>query len=332
MLHKILELIQFVWNLLSFIGLVTFLSLIYKAIKNLIILRDLDRLEKSYSLGLEHAKKNLRELGFTLNKLPNEIVVELSCKGDKILSSKIRTFIKKGIGRIKGKEYFNIVIFSDMSYEEQLVFIIKKTFESVLSYEKVLGIDFRETLVLYYSYKFAFSSEKLVSKEVVNILEKEFQESRFKEVVLKLDSKPLEENITLNPPPEVRPLLDRVIIPILELKSTEISNVDDLSTIELVRIEMQDLLTKIAEGKIGVLFIGKKDPNKYLGYVNTRIHEFEGILICARGIYIAIIKDISRLIEEQLGTSKLYSQTFEGNLTDDSNKLTPYKYVLLKVK
>jgi hypothetical protein len=77
---------------------------------------------------------------------------------------------------------------------------------------------------------------------------------------LKLDSKELEERVTLNPLPEVRPLLDKVIIPIIELKNNEIRNVNDLNAIELTRMKMQDLLNKISEGRIGIIFYRYKKP------------------------------------------------------------------------
>jgi hypothetical protein len=312
------------------------LKKLFALTKYFIVLRDLKRLEKTYSSSLKFAKGNLKELGLIVNKLPEEIVIETAYKDDMVLFSRIRAFFKKNvIGKLRGKEIFSITIFGNMSYEEQVAFIIQKSFESIISakYEKVLGIDFRESLVIYYSYKLAFLSEDLVGKGVTLILERKFNEAKFKEIILKLDSKELEESITLNPPPEVRPLLDRVIMPIIELKSQEISPINDLSTIELTRREMQQLLTKIAEGKIGILFIGSRTPEEYLQYIKSRIDEFEGVLICARGkrtiLCDPIVREISKEYQGSLGIETPSVKTFEGTLPSEENRPLNYKYVLI---
>jgi len=320
------------------IGLIAspIIKTLFKAIKYLVALKDLGRLEKTYSSVLKYAKKNLKELGLILNKLPEEIVVETTYKDDVALFSRFRAFFKKNIvGKLRGKEILSITIFGNMSYEEQIAFIIQKAFEAIISseYEKVLGVDFRDSLVTYYSYKFAFLSQSLVGKGVTLMLERKFNEAKFKEIILKLDSKELEANITLNPPPEVRPLLDRVIMPIIELKSQEISPINDLSTIELTRREMQQLLTKIAEGKIGILFIGSRTPEEYLQYLKSRIDEFEGVLICARGkraiLCDHLVPEIIKEYQGSLGIETPSVKTFEGTLPSEENRLLYYKYVLI---
>lgn len=306
------------------------------AIRFFVAFKDLRKLEKTYSSALNFAKRNLKELGLILNKLPEEIVVEMAYKDDVALFSRFRAFFKKNIiGKLRGKEILSITIFSNMSYEEQIAFIIQKAFEAMISseYEKVLGVDFRDSLVIYYSYKFAFLSQSLVGKGVTLILERKFNEAKFKEIIIKLDSKELEANITLNPPPEVRPLLDRVIIPIIELKSQEISPINDLSTIELTRREMQELLTKIAKGKIGILFIGSRTPEEYLQYVKSRIDEFEGVLICARGKRVILcdylVPEIIKEYQSSFGIETPYIKTFKCTLPSEENRPLLYKYVLI---
>jgi len=343
MLDKILEFIEhqlpYLRDVISYLlGLASLplVKFLWTTIKNWFALRDLKRLEKSYSSVIKFAKRNLLELGFLVNKLPDEIVVEIAYKDDRALFSKFRSYLKKNIiKKIKRKECFNIIVFSDMSYDEQIAFIIQKAFESIISYEyeKVLGIDFRESLVLYYSYKFAFLCEKIVGKKVVHLLERKFNEAKFKDIILKLDSKELEERVTLNPPPEVRPLLDRVIIPIIELKNNEIRNVNDLSAIELTRKKMHDLLNKISEERIGIIFIGIKNPDEYLHYIKERIDEFEGILICTRGKFTNLceyfIKEIGSILWKELNISRPYVEIFEGDLPSETNKPVHYKYVLI---
>ena len=169
-------------------------------------------------------------------------------------------------------------------------------------------------------------------------MERRFQETRdeCREVVLKLDSKELEKQITLNPPPEVRPLLDRVVIPILELKSREMERVNDIVTIELTKAKMRQVLTALAQGKIAVLFIGKKRPDEYLEYVKGRIGEFKGLLVCSRGTYANLYDKLihSKLIEiikEKL-SPEIEVLTFEGVLTSEESCVMRYKYVLFLLK
>jgi len=55
-----------------------------------------------------------------------------------------------------------------------------------------------------------------------------FKNSKYRDVIIRLDSKELEAKITLNPP-KVQPLLGRVIIPILELRNKELEGIADLA-------------------------------------------------------------------------------------------------------
>lgn len=57
----------------------------------------------------------------------------------------------------------------------QIAFIIKEVFKSIMPFEKVLGIDLRDAPISYCSYRFVLSSEEIVEREVINLLEKDFQ-------------------------------------------------------------------------------------------------------------------------------------------------------------
>jgi hypothetical protein len=95
------------------IGLIAspIIKTLFKAIKYLVALKDLGRLEKTYSSVLKYAKKNLKELGLILNKLPEEIVVETTYKDDVALFSRFRAFFKKNIvGKLRARARFKLAL------------------------------------------------------------------------------------------------------------------------------------------------------------------------------------------------------------------------------
>ena len=317
--------------MLGLLGLSTILKFLYDFITTYL---DLRRIEVSYSQALKFVRENLEEISFVINKLPEEIVVESTYKGTRTVSSRLLAFSKKVVKRLKKKEYRDIIVFSDMSYPEQIAFILKKVFEAILPFERVLSSELRETITSYYAYKFALKCEERVGKEVVSVLEREFQKTKYREIVLKLDSVKLEEKITLNPPPEVKPLLDRVIIPMLELRSREVATLEDVIQVEIGKAEMEKILRAISKGLIGVLFIGKKSPEEYLGYVNERIGSFRGLLVCSRGSYAGVYE---KLIHERLvslinricGFMEVIEKRFEGEVeAKEPGKSIFHRYVL----
>lgn len=247
--------IDLIREFLEIVGAITIIS---KVISYLVGRRELRKIEESYSKARGYIEEKLPDMSFTLNYLPDAIVLEKATKGERGLSSILTTGIKKIIQKIKGRHYYHIIVFDDLSLPQQIAFILKKTFEAIFPFQNVLEIDLRECLVIYYSYKFAKASEKLVGTETIDLLEKELQKNRYKDMIINLDSKELESNITLNPPPEIRPLLDRVIIPILRLKAQKMASITDISMIESTKTKMRNFLDRLSRGLIGVLFIGRK--------------------------------------------------------------------------
>lgn len=331
-------LITILRKILEFVGLVTVIYLLRNFTNFLFKNRDLSRIERTYSESLKYMKRNMPGSYYILSKLPDEIIIETTYRGERIISSRFRTTIKKLFKRIFKKKYIDIIIFSDMSYPEQLAFIIKKTFEMGLRYEKVLEKDFRDSLVAYYSYKFALTSKDIVEKDTLDILESDFQRCQYKEVILNLDSKELEETITLNPPPEVAPLLDRVIIPLLDFKNKEMMSINELSVIESVKIKMRELLTNIGKGNIAILFIGKKMPEEYLSYIKDKIASFKGLLVCSRGTYVSVYREflhneIKELLKSVFNTNDIVEEYFEGYIRlEGDDKDVYYKMVLFLIK
>lgn len=327
--------VELIWNFLALVGFGTVIYAISKLLKILSIFKEIGKIEDTYSKARNFIKDELSDMAFTINYLPSEIIVEKAIKGEKVLSSSLRSCLKRAVKQITRKKYIQVVIFGDMTYPEQLAYIIKKTFEAVFPFQKVLDLDLRRSLVTYYSYKFALSSEELVGRETIDLLEDELKKSPHKDMLVKLDSKELEEAITLNPPPEVRPLLDRVIIPILRLKSQELLDVTDASLIEMTKSEMSNLLQKLAERKIAILFVGQKTPDEYLAYVREKINWFDGLLICSRGLWVKthyiLEPELSTIMQNIHLTEKLATKYFEGDLLSENNETIHHRYTYMYV-
>jgi len=324
-----------IWNFLALVGFGTVIYAIFKLLKILSIFKEIGKIEHTYSKARNFIKDRLSDMAFTINYLPSEIIVEKAIKGERVLSSSLRSYLKRTVMQITRKKHVQVVIFGDMTYPEQLAYVIKKTFEAVFPFQKVLDLDLRRSLVTYYSYKFALSSEELVGRETIDLLEDELRKSPYKDMLVKLDSKELEEAITLNPPPEVRPLLDRVIIPILRLKSQELLDVTDASLIVTTKKEMHNLLQKLAERKIAVLFVGQKTPDEYLAYVKEKINWFNGLLICSRGSWIKthymLELEVLTIMQDIHSTEKLAIKCLEGDLLLENDQTMRHRYTYMYV-
>ncbi|OYT40594.1 MAG: hypothetical protein B6U89_01555 [Desulfurococcales archaeon ex4484_58] len=259
-------------------------------------------------------------------------MIEHTYRGDRIITSPILVSLRKFIRKVFMREQFiKIIIPSDLDYNEQIVYLIKQVFKEVLPIDKCLGIDFRDTLINYYAYKFAMESK--MSRDVIDLLERDFQNSKYRDIVMKLDSKELEERITLNPPPEISPLLDRVIISILDIKNRELERVKNISDIEKTRSMVEKLLMLLSKGYIAVLFIGKRKPENYLSYIRDRIEGFRGLLLCARGRYIMVLEsmydNIIEILKEHFG--EVIEERIEGVLERDGEKVRHcYIFILNK--
>lgn len=322
-----LSILHYLRDLLSIVG---FCVLLKEIAKYLLSVQQLRKIEKAYSSSLKFISER-EEMRMALRRIPSEIIVEISKKGERELSPKVRTLFKMGIAKIKRKKSFVITVFQELDIHQQMAFVIREVFKEALSFDKILEIDLRDSLIDYYSYKFGRLSN--IDKKVLEVLERKFQKSKFRELLIKLDSKELEEKITLNPPPEVRPILDRVIIPILELRENDLADIEDIATIETAKKEMRDLLEEIVREKIALLFIGRRGVNEYMQYLRERMSDFNGFLICSRGIYELACESVCNKFEELLKEKcKDYTrEEFSGKLRLNEKEIS-YRYILLRVK
>lgn len=280
--------------------------------------RRITRFEHIYSESISFLRNNLEETSVFLLRLPNRIIIETSYIDNRLAGSLILNVLGRIRLLFRKHSYVRITIPTSMNYYEQVAYIMREVFAQVLALDNVLSYELRQSLINYYAYKFAKTAGKVLDKQVIDILERDFQNSKYRDMIVRLDSKELEEKITLNPPPEVQPLLDRVVIPMLELRDKELAKVTELAKLENERSKIEKILKLLSEGVIGVLFIGKKNPEEYLSYIDEKIHGFHGLLICCRGKYADFYKEyfykvLKPKIEEYL--SEIVEESFEGYIT-----------------
>ncbi len=293
------------------------------------------RVEKVYSNSLNFIKENLEETSSVFRRLPDKIIVETIYVEGKPVRSLILSFLRKVRIPFRKQRYVKIIIPTNMNYHEQIAYIIKQVFDEVLALDNVLSYELKNSLICYYAYKFAKTSREILDKNVINILEKDFQNSKYRDIIVRLDSKELEKKITLNPPPEVKPLLDRVIIPILELKNRELSKISELARLEEEKSKIEKILKLLGNGFIGILFIGKRNPEEYLSYIDEKIYGFHGLLVCSRGKYTIFFKNdfykiLKSKIEKYLG--EIIEERFEGYIDIPEHGKIYYLYNLFLEK
>jgi len=290
------------------------------------------QIESSYSKLAGFVRENYDEPDYILRRLPNRIVIEAVHVEGRLITSSLLSRLKKTLLSLRGERYIGVIIPTNMNYYEQITYILKEALRMILALDRVLGYEFRESLVSYYAYKFAVHAGKTIDRQVVDLLERDFQNSKYRDVIIRLDSKELEAKITLNPPPEVQPLLGRVIIPILELRNKELEGIADLARLEKEKSRIEKILTLISRGEIGVLFIGKKEPGTYASYVVEKIANFKGLLVCSRGMFAKAYKEyyhkvIKAIVEEHLGN--VVEEWFEGYIELPDRGGVFHLYVLL---
>ncbi|HDI10507.1 MAG TPA: hypothetical protein ENF65_02035, partial [Euryarchaeota archaeon] len=95
------------------LSIVGFCVLLKEIAKYLLSVQQLRKIEKAYSSSLKFISER-EEMRMALRRIPSEIIVEISKKGERELSPKVRTLFKMGIAKIKRKKSFVITVFQEL--------------------------------------------------------------------------------------------------------------------------------------------------------------------------------------------------------------------------
>lgn len=235
-------------------------------------------LEKYYKKSLNTAKVEKEYLSKLGRTVPEEIIVDSKQK-----FSPFRKFIKRLIARILRKEVPpTILVFGKNEEADQKAFIIQSAFKSILSIN-ILEIDFLESLICYYAYRYA-ENEKTIEDAVKIILRRQFEKSDYRWQLVSLDDLGLKQNIVLNPPLEPGTLLEILILPMIyQIEKHVTKEPTNIVINEKFKLLLMNLIEMLCGQKCAVLFVGCHYASTYFTGLRNKFANFDGVIIAARG-------------------------------------------------
>lgn len=284
--------------LIGFLSLVLLRSLIWK---------DDVQLEKYFNKTYEEIKKE----GYFLNKKISKPIVIIGT--DKV-TSKIRTFFKKSFKRLFTKEIPQVIlVFGKDREEEREAYIIQQAFALEWQLIDILDIEFIESAINYFSYKFG-SRKRNIKHETFYILRKDYESSAYRECLIKLDDIDFSKRIVINPPPRKKPLLRELIMPMVLDQNNQAKEVS-LQRKEELKVLFMKICDRMHKTKCGVLFIGYLNKGEYMDLISHDEREFFCFLLCATGLNIPKLNSLFALMEESYLSNRQYSYNMlEGRL------------------
>ncbi len=215
--------------------------------------------------------------------------IGVSFKTDVIIDSghnysRLRTAIKKVISRIRGHKILDTLLVFNRNSTEQRAFLIFEAIKGTFFHIELLDADFIEDLAKYYAFRYA-SETKSVDKDVKFLLRKDFEKTSNRNCIAKLMDPKYSEKVVLNPPPEIKSLLEEIVLPIV----TEWS--EELKGRNATHAEKERFKSLFMENTKGlchrtwcILFIGKLTIDEYMSFFNQSVRKFsKGVMLAARG-------------------------------------------------
>lgn len=303
--------------------ILTVLPIAAALILHFIFWQDDVRAEKYYKESFQ----NIKESGyFQKSKRVRPIVIVDS--GNKI--SKIRVFFRKLLAKIFSRGKVQILcVFGKDSEEERNSFIIQQAFASEWELIEILDITFIESAINYFAYKFATEKRKFDNKTVY-LLRKDFESSKYKDCITKLDDLDFSEKVVVNPPPQKKPLLRELIMPMVLDQNDRIN---DMSFQQ--KEEMKSLFMKICESMhmttCGILFIGGMLSNEYIGLLSENAADFKSFLLCATGNKTGQLEYIIMKINDWVQNNRYVRHSISGNFQYKDIENCEYRRVFVEI-
>jgi len=212
---------------------------------------------------------------------PKEVIIDTHR-----VYSPLRVFLKKQIAKLLGTETPEVFyVFGILSETEQKAFIIQKAFSSSLK-SPLLDLDFIESLIKYLAHKYA-STTPQIEEKVKAVLRKHFENSNYRDRVLKLDSLEYSGEVVLNPPPLKKPLLSNVILPMVKEQEKKLIPFEtQVAEIETWKYFFMRIVDNLCEKKCAVLFIGVLQDTEYATMIIEGLRDFGSLVVSGRGKYI----------------------------------------------
>jgi len=189
--------------------------------------------------------------------------------------SPIRTFIKKAISWILGKGKGSVIwVFNKPTEADQKAFLIQQAVAINFRNISLLDADLIETMINYYAFKFA-QQEKGINEEIVYILRRDFENTKFRKWLPFFDDVQSSISVVVNPPPEEKPIVFNVLLPMIRAKNLELI----LSRAAIFEIEQKksffmQLTEKIYNRECGILFVGDLSTKEYFKMILEHSNKF----------------------------------------------------------
>lgn len=237
-----------------------------------------NELEKYYRDTVVEAIIRPRYLPESIIEIPEEIIVD---SGRKI--SPIRTYLKRKWAQIRFKEVPPVVlVFAKYSEEERKAFLIEKAFAASVE-SRLLDLDFVESLIHYLAYRCVYESEE-VEEKVRVIIRKYFEGSEYRDCLVRLDSLDFSSGIVLNPPPQKKPLLTNVVLPMVREKEKKLLQTGAIiPEMEKWKALFMNVIKCMCSEDCVVLFIGARDDLEYIDMFEEGLMDCSHVIVSARG-------------------------------------------------
>jgi len=233
----------------------------------------------------DKAKSELTDLGYipkTVGVKHTSVIVD---SGTYI--SPIRTFIKKAMSWIFGKGKGSVIwVFNKPTEADQKAFLIQQAVAINFRNISLLDADLIETMINYYAFKFA-QQKKGINEEIVYTLRRDFENTKFRKWLPFFDDVQSSISVVVNPPPEEKPIVFNVLLPMIRAKNLELI----LSRAAILKIEQNksffmQLTEKIYNKECGILFVGELPTEAYFKMILEHKNKFSYFILAARGTLI----------------------------------------------
>lgn len=213
--------------------------------------------------------------------------------------SPIRTFLKKLWAKVTGKHIGSVIfVFNKYTEEEQKAYLIQQAIGINFRNIELFDADFIETMINYYSYRFA--SQQKTEQNVSYILRRDFENTKYRDWLPFLDDVKFSSSVVINPPPLEKPIMFNLLLPMVQEKSAElkINKAPILEKEQFKKIFMQ-LAESLYRRECGILFVGDLTAEEYFKMIAEGEGEFTCFIIAARGSLIDKLENLRNKIAER---------------------------------
>jgi len=230
-----------------------------------------------------------------------------------------------------GKEPPLIIVFHKDTYEEKEAYLIRRLISNEWNQLKVLDIAFIETMISYFAYKYADGNIKL-GDQVKSILRKEYEECSYRNCIVKLDDPEYEHEVVINLPPQIKPILHDIILP-LAIDQNKRTSGKSFYEKETLKVELMEMISSICNRNCGILFIGDLPVDDYCRMLRSKINKFDYFSLAARGVQTFVLINVNETFFSTLPRSVRYKRTtYEGSyyFRNQRRGSSNYNYTLLR--